>query len=70
MQGVHGMVSLDADQAWGPNEQRQSRLVFIGRKLEEDLIKEGWLACCVREPGQGGGDGQGDWQLESSSAVA
>eukprot|EP00891_Asterochloris_glomerata_P008309 jgi/Astpho2/8309/Aster-01383 len=68
--GVHGMVSMDADHAWGPNEQRQSRLVFIGRKLEEDMIKEGWLACRVRQPGQGGSNGQGGWQLESSSAVA
>ena len=64
MQGVHGMVSMDADHAWGPNEPRRSRLVFIGRKLEEDLIKEGWLACRVREPGSG------ETQLESSSAVA
>jgi G3E family GTPase len=32
---------------WKPEEKRQSRLVFIGRQLKEDEIRQGFLACAA-----------------------
>jgi G3E family GTPase len=32
----------DLQREWKDDEPRESRLVFIGRKLKEDLIREGF----------------------------
>src|ERR671917_102050 len=46
-QGVHMILdgALQAD--WKPEEKRESRVVFIGRDLNEMAIREGFLACAV-----------------------
>jgi G3E family GTPase len=41
-QGVHMILDGDLQREWRENEPRESRLVFIGRKLKEDLIREGF----------------------------
>ncbi len=41
-QGVHMILDGDLQRDWKPDEKRVSRLVFIGRKLKEDLIREGF----------------------------
>ncbi len=41
-QGVHMILDGDLQRDWKPDEPRVSRLVFIGRKLKEDLIREGF----------------------------
>ena len=39
---------LDGDlQQLKPDENRESRVVFIGRDLDEDAIRKGFLACAV-----------------------
>jgi G3E family GTPase len=43
-QGVHMILDGDLQREWKDNEKRESRLVFIGRKLKEDLIREGFEA--------------------------
>jgi G3E family GTPase len=37
------------DREWRPDEERQSKLVFIGRDLEADLLKEGFEDCLWTE---------------------
>jgi G3E family GTPase len=37
----------DLQQDWKPGEKRESRVVFIGRDLDADAIREGFLACAV-----------------------
>jgi len=32
---------------WKPGEKRTSKVVFIGRKLNEKAIREGFLACAA-----------------------
>jgi G3E family GTPase len=32
---------------WKPDETRQTRLVFIGRDLPKDVLREGFDACRV-----------------------
>ena len=44
-QGVHMMLEGDHQRAWKPEEERRSRLVFIGRNLPKDVIEQGFLAC-------------------------
>ncbi len=44
-QGVHMILDGDHQRAWGADEKRTSRLVFIGRKLPEDKIRQGFEAC-------------------------
>lgn len=44
-QGVHMMLEGDHQRAWKDGEKRQSRLVFIGRDLPEQMIRDGFQRC-------------------------
>jgi G3E family GTPase len=44
-QGVHMMLEGDHQRAWKDGEARESRLVFIGRELPEQLIRDGFESC-------------------------
>jgi G3E family GTPase len=44
-QGVHMILDGDHQRAWGADEKRDSRLVFIGRKLPEEKIRAGFESC-------------------------
>jgi G3E family GTPase len=46
-QGVHMILDGDVQQEWKPGEKRWSRVVFIGRELNENAIREGFLACAA-----------------------
>ena len=46
-QGVHMILNGDLQRDWKPAEPRLSRVVFIGRKLKEDEIRQGFLACAA-----------------------
>lgn len=43
-QGVHMILDGDLQREWRDSEPRESRLVFIGRKLKEDEIRKGFEA--------------------------
>jgi G3E family GTPase len=45
VQGVHMIIEGDHQRAWKENEARESRLVFIGRNLDADLLKSSFEAC-------------------------
>jgi len=45
VQGVHMIIEGNHQRPWRDDEARESRLVFIGRKLETDLLKTGFAAC-------------------------
>lgn len=47
LQGVHMMMEGEPQQAWKADEKRVSRLVFIGRNLDEAALKAGFEACAV-----------------------
>ena len=47
LQGVHMMLDGDHQRPWKADEPRQSRLVFIGRNLPEEAIREGFEKCLV-----------------------
>ncbi len=47
VQGVHMIIEGDHQRAWRNDEKRDSKLVFIGRKLPEDLITSGFAACAA-----------------------
>ena len=44
-QGVHMMLEGDHQRPWKEGEKRESRLVFIGRDLPEQLIRDGFARC-------------------------
>jgi G3E family GTPase len=44
-QGVHMILDGDHQRKWRDDEVRDSRLVFIGRKLPEDKIRAGFESC-------------------------
>ncbi|MCI0467823.1 MAG: GTP-binding protein [Beijerinckiaceae bacterium] len=46
-QGVHMFLDGDLQRDWKPNEKRVSKLVFIGRNLDKDGIRQGFLACAA-----------------------
>ncbi|MGV6876097.1 CobW family GTP-binding protein [Pseudochelatococcus sp. B33] len=46
-QGVHMILEGDLQREWKPGEKRESRIVFIGRDLDEQAIREGFLACAA-----------------------
>jgi G3E family GTPase len=44
-QGVHMMLEGDHQRKWKSDEKRESRLVFIGRELPEQAIRDGFESC-------------------------
>ncbi len=46
-QGVHMMLDGDVQRDWKPDEKRLSKVVFIGRDLPEQAIRDGFQACLV-----------------------
>jgi G3E family GTPase len=46
-QAVHMTVDSGLDRAWAPGESRESRLVFIGRHLDESELREELTHCLV-----------------------
>ncbi len=46
-QGVHMILDGDLQRDWKPDEKRNSRIVFIGRKLKADELREGFKACAA-----------------------
>ncbi|MGG6266554.1 CobW family GTP-binding protein [Leptolyngbya sp. AN03gr2] len=47
MQGVHSLVSGHYDRDWQPQESHLNELVFIGRNLEAEQLREEFQACFV-----------------------
>jgi len=45
VQGVHMLMEGDLMGAWPEDEPRRSRLVFIGRDLDEAALREGFAGC-------------------------
>ena len=46
-QGVHMILDGDLQREWKPEEKRNSRIVFIGRDLKEDEIRDGFMKCAA-----------------------
>ncbi len=44
-QGVHMMLDGDVQRDWQPDEKRLSKIVFIGRDLPAEKIRQGFQAC-------------------------
>ncbi|KAI4899517.1 hypothetical protein NFI96_011516 [Prochilodus magdalenae] len=50
LQGVHELYELDeTPEAWADGEPRVSRLIFIGRNLDEDILKKEFLTLVTNE---------------------
>ena len=47
-QGVHMIMDGDTQRAWKKDEKRESKIVFIGRKLDKEEIRKGFMACAVK----------------------
>ena len=52
-QGVHMIFDGKFDDLWAEGEPRQSKLVFIGKNLDHDELKAGFLACLDSPENQG-----------------
>ena len=46
-QGVHMILDGDLQRDWKAGEKRESRLVFIGRGLNENELRKGFEACAA-----------------------
>ena len=46
-QGVHMLLDGDLSRDWRADEKRESRVVFIGRDLNADAIRDGFMACAA-----------------------
>jgi G3E family GTPase len=47
-QGVHMMLEGDSQRKWKADEKRESKIVFIGRELPEEEIREGFESCIAK----------------------
>jgi len=45
VQAVHMLMEGDFTRSWGPTESRESRLVFIGRNIDETQLRRQFDAC-------------------------
>lgn len=48
-QGVHMLFEGMPDREWKEGEKRTSKMVFIGRDLDEQVIREGFEQCLARK---------------------
>jgi G3E family GTPase len=48
LQGVHAIMEAGYARAWGPQEQRETVIVFIGRDLPRQLIEDGLRLCLAQ----------------------
>jgi G3E family GTPase len=46
-QGVHMILDGDLQRDWKADEKRQSKIVFIGRKLDRQALEQGFMACAA-----------------------
>jgi G3E family GTPase len=46
-QAVHMIMEGDWQREWKPGEERSSRMVFIGRNLDEEALRRGFEACAA-----------------------
>ena len=46
-QAVHMMLEGDLQRPWRDGETRESRMVFIGRNLDDEALKAGFAACAA-----------------------
>jgi G3E family GTPase len=49
VQGVHMIVEGDHQRAWKDGEKHESRLVFIGRELDQERLTRSFEACQVKQ---------------------
>uniref|UniRef100_A0A803L6B4 CobW C-terminal domain-containing protein n=1 Tax=Chenopodium quinoa TaxID=63459 RepID=A0A803L6B4_CHEQI len=47
LQGVHTMLDGCPGKTWTPDEKRINKLVFIGRDLDETMLRKGFKGCLV-----------------------
>ncbi|CAL9117456.1 unnamed protein product [Musa textilis] len=47
IQGVHSMLDGCPAKPWGPDEKRISKLVFIGRNLDEAALRKAFKGCLI-----------------------
>jgi len=47
LQGVHMMLDGDHQRDWRESEKRESRIIFIGRELPENMIRKGFEECAA-----------------------
>lgn len=47
-QAVHMLLEGDLQRAWKLNEPRTSRLVFIGRNLDKDVLQAAFDSCAAK----------------------
>jgi len=48
-QGIHSLFEARSDREWRAGEQRSTRIVFIGKDLPEDEIRQGILGCIAAD---------------------
>ena len=46
-QGVHAVFDGTPGKPWKAGERHRSRMVFIGRDLDERILREGFSKCLV-----------------------
>ena len=46
-QSVHMLLEEDFQRVWKPDELRHSRLVFIGRNLDQEMLRAGFETCAA-----------------------
>ncbi|MBM3608560.1 MAG: GTP-binding protein [Alphaproteobacteria bacterium] len=46
-QGVHMILDGDLQREWRADEKRTCKIVFIGRNLNEEMLRSGFMACAV-----------------------
>src|SRR3984957_10666123 len=68
-QGVHMMLDGDSQREWRPDEKRESKVVFIGRDLMEEDIRNGFLACAALSLFSSHDRGPGDFFAHSACAA-
>ena len=71
-QAVHMIFNgnFEDSEVWGPDEERESKLVFIGKNLDKEALKVGFAACVATPYQQRAYDNCGDPEQDAGDATA
>lgn len=47
-QGVHMLMGAEPGKPWSPKEKKTTKMVFIGRKLPQEIFTKGLEQCLAR----------------------
>jgi len=47
-QAIHMLFANSQEGAWGPDEEKRCKMIFIGKNLDREELTKGFMACMAK----------------------